>query len=68
MSAFSHLIDEEESEAVQEARAVAQAQFIDLSERYVRQAQELNRYKAAYRSASARAGELSRLLVEELTA
>lgn len=73
MSSFSHLIDEEESEAVKETRAVAQTQFVDLSQRYVKLSEELKeakereaRYRAAYASASRRAGELSTLLAEEL--
>lgn len=73
MSGFSHLINEEESEAIQEIRAVAQTQFVDLSERFVtlneelkRTTETLNRYRAAYASASKRAGELSTLLAEEL--
>lgn len=72
MSDFSHLTDEEESEQIQETRAVAQNQFVSLSERFVEQQKRLkqaeeqtNRYKGAYRSASVRAKELSRLLTEE---
>lgn len=69
---FSHLIDEEETDQIREVRAVAQDQFVKLSEAHVklsemlvRTTEELNRYKAAYRSASTRAGELSTLLEEE---
>jgi len=65
MSAFSHLNDDEESEAIQESREIAQAQFVDLSSRFVETQRELNRYKAAYRSASTRARELSNLYEEE---
>ena len=66
MSAFSHLNDDEESDRIQEAREIAQTQFVDLSCRFVDTQQELNRYKAAYRSASTRARELSSLYEEEL--
>jgi hypothetical protein len=69
---FSHLIDEEEDERLQETRQIAQKQFVQLSEAHVklsetlaRTTEELNRYKLAYRSASTRAGELSTLLEEE---
>lgn len=75
MNSFSHLIDEEESEAVREARAVAQTQFVDLSTQFVKMSEELKeakereaRYRAAYASASRRAGELSALLSEETPA
>ena len=63
---FSHLNNDEESRAIKESRAIAQSQFVDLSVKYVQQSQELNRYKAAYRSASTRAAELSTLLAEEV--
>lgn len=73
MSSFSQLIDEEEAEIIQEVRTTAQAQFIDLSVRYVELAERLKqteqkaeRYRLAYASASQRAAELSLTLREEL--
>jgi hypothetical protein len=64
MNDFSSLIEDEENERIREVRAVAQAQFVQLSEVHLRTVQELNRYKAAYGSASTRARELSMLLTE----
>lgn len=75
MSGFLHLTDEEESDRIREARATAQAQFVDLSDRFLSLSEELkrtieimNRYRLAYASASRRAGELSVLLSEETQA
>jgi len=48
MSDWAHIRDEEESDAIQEAREIAQEQLIRLSEAHVSVCDELKKYKKAY--------------------
>lgn len=72
MTGWENLRDMEESDTIRETRATAQAQFVDLSERYVDLARhagqlsaDLERLRTAWQSARQRAREAAELLDEE---